>query len=416
MENFIIRHEYLNKLLAYKDKDLIKVVSGLRRSGKSTLFELFQQELLKMGIQANQIVFLNFEDFELRKYLNDLEGLYNHIISSVDLSKQSYVFLDEIQNVNEFERLVDGLFVKKNIDVYITGSNAFFLSGELATLLSGRYIEISILPFSFKEYLIARNIDTSIQYLNFETLFFDFINETSLPKGISLRELGFDKIYEYLDAIYKTIVEKDISQRHQINDKRAFENIVKFVATHIGSPLSPNNIAKSLKNDGQNIHNTTVERYLDYLVDSFVFYKVNRFDLKGKVQLATQEKYYLVDIGLLNILVGKEKTSNRGHILENIVFLELKRRGYKVWTGTTRNNEVDFVCKNPLGEIEYYQVAWQIDNENTAKREFDALEKIKDNYPKYLLTTDSFTQSKNGIKHLNVFNWLLNNGASNLNH
>ncbi len=416
MENFIIRHEYLNKLLAYKDKDLIKVVSGLRRSGKSTLFELFQQELLKMGIQANQIVFLNFEDFELRKYLNDLEGLYNHIISSVDLSKQSYVFLDEIQNVNEFERLVDGLFVKKNIDVYITGSNAFFLSGELATLLSGRYIEISILPFSFKEYLIARNIDTSIQYLNFETLFFDFINETSLPKGISLRELGFDKIYEYLDAIYKTIVEKDISQRHQINDKRAFENIVKFVATHIGSPLSPNNIAKSLKNDGQNIHNTTVERYLDYLVDSFVFYKVNRFDLKGKVQLATQEKYYLVDIGLLNILVGKEKTSNRGHILENIVFLELKRRGYKVWTGTTRNNEVDFVCKNPLGDIEYYQVAWQIDNENTAKREFDALEKIKDNYPKYLLTTDSFTQSKNGIKHLNVFNWLLNNGASNLSH
>ncbi|MEY5041971.1 MAG: hypothetical protein RLZZ414_1524 [Bacteroidota bacterium] len=416
MENFIIRHEYLNKLLAYKDKDLIKVVSGLRRSGKSTLFELFQQELLKMAIQANQIVFLNFEDFELRKYLNDLEGLYNHIISSVDLSKQSYVFLDEIQNVNEFERLVDGLFVKKNIDVYITGSNAFFLSGELATLLSGRYIEISILPFSFKEYLIARKIDTSIQYLNFESLFFDFINETSLPKGISLRELGFDKIYEYLDAIYKTIVEKDISQRHQINDKRAFENIVKFVATHIGSPLSPNNIAKSLKNDGQNIHNTTVERYLDYLVDSFVFYKVNRFDLKGKVQLATQEKYYLVDIGLLNILVGKEKTSNRGHILENIVFLELKRRGYKVWTGTTRNNEVDFVCKNPLGEIEYYQVAWQIDNENTAKREFAALEKIKDNYPKYLLTTDSFTQSKNGIKHLNVFNWLLNNGATNLNH
>ena len=416
MENFIIRHEYLNKLLAYKDKDLIKVVSGLRRSGKSTLFELFQQELYEMGIQANQIVFLNFEDFELRKYLNDLEGLYNLIISSVDLSKQSYVFLDEIQNVNEFERLVDGLFVKKNIDVYITGSNAFFLSGELATLLSGRYIEISILPFSFKEYLIARKIDTSIQYLNFETLFFDFINETSLPKGISLRELGFDKIYEYLDAIYKTIVEKDITQRHQINDKRAFENIVKFVATHIGSPLSPNNIAKSLKNDGQNIHNTTVERYLDYLVDSFVFYKVNRFDLKGKVQLATQEKYYLVDVGLLNILVGKEKTSNRGHILENIVFLELKRRGYKVWTGTTRNNEVDFVCKNPLGDIEYYQVAWQIDNENTAKREFDALEKIKDNYPKYLLTTDSFTQSKNGIKHLNVFNWLLNNGASNLNH
>lgn len=407
MNSFTNRNEYLSKLLAYKDKDLIKVVSGLRRSGKSTLFELYRQVLLDMGIEVTQIVFLNFEDFELRKYLNDLDALYEHIISQLDLSKPCYVFLDEIQNVIEFERLVDGLFVKNNIDVYITGSNAFFLSSELATLLSGRYIEISILPFSFKEYLTARKIDTSNEYLNYEALFFDYVNETSLPKGIELRELGFDKIYEYLDAIYTTIIEKDITQRHQINDKRAFENIVKFIATHIGSPLSPNNIAKTLKNDGQSIHNTTVEKYLEYLVESFVFYKVNRFDLKGKVQLATQEKYYLVDVGLLNILVGKDRTTDRGHILENIVYLELKRRGNKVWTGTTRNNEVDFVCKTPFGDIEYYQVAWQISNETTAEREFGALEKINDNYPKYLLTTESFTQSRSGIKHLNVFNWLL---------
>jgi hypothetical protein len=362
-----------------------------------------------MGIPENQIVFLNFEDFELRRYLSDLDALYAYIISQLDVSKPCYVFLDEVQNVNEFERLVDGLFVKKNIDVYITGSNAFFLSSELATLLSGRYIEISILPFSFKEYLTARKIDTSIVYLNYEALFFDYVNETSLPKGIALRELGFDKIYEYLDAIYTTIIEKDISQRHQINDKRAFENIVKFVATHIGSPLSPNNIAKTLKNDGQRIHNTTVEKYLEYLVESFVFYKVNRFDLKGKVQLATQEKYYIVDVGLLNILTGKERITDRGHILENIVYLELIRRGNKVWTGTTRNNEVDFVCKTPFGDIEYYQVAWQIDTESTAEREFGALEKINDNYPKFLLTTESFTQDRSGIKHLNVFNWLLKN-------
>lgn len=407
MNSFTNRNEYLSKLLAYKDKDLIKVVSGLRRSGKSTLFELYRQVLLDMGIGEEQIVFLNFEDFELRKYLNDLDALYEHIISQLDLSKPCYVFLDEIQNVIEFERLVDGLFVKKNIDVYITGSNAFFLSSELATLLSGRYIEISILPFSFKEYLTARKIDTSNEYLNYEALFYDYVNETSLPKGIELRELGFDKIYEYLDAIYTTIIEKDITQRHQINDKRAFENIVKFIASHIGSPLSPNNIAKTLKNDGQSIHNTTVEKYLEYLVESFVFYKVNRFDLKGKVQLATQEKYYLVDVGLLNILVGKDRTTDRGHILENIVYLELKRRGNKVWTGTTRNNEVDFVCKTPFGDIEYYQVAWQISNETTAEREFGALEKINDNYPKYLLTTESFTQGRSGIKHLNVFNWLL---------
>lgn len=407
MNNYTNRKEYLSKLLSYKDKDLIKVVSGLRRSGKSTLFELYRQTLLQMGVKDKQIVFLNFEEFELRKFLNDLDSLYAHIISQLDLSKPCYVFLDEVQNVNEFERLVDGLFVKPNIDVYITGSNAFLLSGELATLLSGRYIEISILPFSFKEYLTARKIDISNRYLNYEALFFDYVNETSLPKGVELREGGFDKIYEYLEAIYATIVEKDITQRHQINDKRAFGNITKFVASNIGNPLSPGNIAKTLKQDGQNTHNTTVEKYLEYLVASFIFYKVNRFDLKGKKQLATQEKYYLVDAGLLNILAGKERTTDRGHILENVVYLELLRRGNKIWTGTSRNNEVDFVCKTKTGEIEYYQVAWQMASESTIEREFGALEKINDNYPKFLLTSDSFTQNRSGIKHLNVFNWLL---------
>ncbi|MDO8898074.1 MAG: ATP-binding protein, partial [Bacteroidales bacterium] len=316
--------------------------------------------------------------------------------------------LDEVQNIPFFEKLVDGLFVTEKTDIYITGSNAFLLSSELATLLSGRYIEISILPFSFKEYLKARNIDIENKYLNYETLFFDYVNETSLPKGVALRESGFDKIYEYLDAIYTTIIEKDITQRHQINDKRAFANIVKFVASNIGNQLSPSNISKKLKLDGQNIHHSTVEKYLDYLVSSFVFYKVNRFDLKGKKQLATQEKYYLVDAGLLNVLAGKERITERGHILENIVYLELIRRGNKVWTGTARNTEVDFVCKNTIGEIEYYQVAWQLSGENTVEREFGALEKINDNYPKYLLTTDSFTQNRSGIRHLNVFNWLLN--------
>ncbi|MBS4056388.1 MAG: ATP-binding protein [Bacteroidales bacterium] len=407
MKNYTNRKEYIGKLLAYKDKDLIKVVSGLRRSGKSTLLELYRQKLLQMGVQAEQIVFLNFEDFELRKFLNDLDALYAHIIRALDLSKPCYVFLDEVQNITEFERLVDGLFVKPNIDVYITGSNAFLLSGELATLLSGRYIEISILPFSFKEYLLARKIDTTNRYLNYEALFFDYVNETSLPKGVDLREEGFDKIYEYLEAIYATIIEKDITQRYQINDNRAFGNITKFVASNIGNPLSPSNIAKTLKQDGQHTHNTTVERYLEYLVGSFIFYKVNRFDLKGKKQLATQEKYYVVDVGLLNILAGKERTTDRGPILENIVYLELLRRGNKIWTGTTRNNEVDFVCKTTTGDIEYYQVAWQMTSENTVEREFGALEKINDNYPKFLLTTDSFTQNRSGIRHLNVFNWLL---------
>lgn len=407
MENYINRKEYISKLLSYQNKDLIKVVSGLRRSGKSTLLEIYSEHLLRQGVGKRQMQFYNFELPE--NYLNKTwSDIYFDIKKKMQANKTNYIFLDEVQNIPFFEKLVDGLFATENTDIYITGSNAFLLSSELATLLSGRYIEISILPFSFKEYLIARNIDIKNKYLNYETLFFDYVNETSLPKGAELRESGFDKIYEYLDAIYTTIIEKDITQRHQINDKRAFANIVKFVASNIGNQLSPGNISKTLKQDGQNIHHSTVEKYLDYLVSSFVFYKVNRFDLKGKKQLATQEKYYLVDAGLLNVLVGKERITERGHILENIVYLELIRRGNKVWTGTARNTEVDFVCKNPIGEIEYYQIAWQMSSESTVEREFGALERINDNYPKYLLTTDSFTQNRSGIMHLNVFNWLLN--------
>lgn len=406
MKNYTNRIEYIEKLLAYKDKDLIKVVSGLRRSGKSTLLELYRELLLKQGVGKRQIQFYNFELPE--NYLNKTwDHIYFDIKKKLQAQKPNYIFLDEVQNIPFFEKLVDGLFATENTDVYITGSNAFLLSSELATLLSGRYIEISILPFSFKEYLMARTIDTDNKYLNYEALFFDYVNETSLPKGVALREEGFDKIYEYLEAIYTTIIEKDITQRHQINDKRAFGNIVKFIASNIGNSLSPSNISNTLKQDKQSIHHATVEKYLDYLVASFVFYKVNRFDLKGKKQLATQEKYYLVDTGLLHILAGKDRTTDRGHLLENVVYLELLRRGNKIWTGTTRNTEVDFVCKSPTGDIEYYQVAWQMTNESTLEREFGALEKINDNYPKYLLTTDSFTQNRSGVKHLNVFNWLL---------
>lgn len=406
MDNYTNRKGYIDKLLSYKDKDLIKVVSGLRRSGKSTLLEIYRDQLLKRDVHENQIQFYKFELPE--NFLNkNWDDIYFDIKKNLQANKPNYIFLDEVQNIPLFEKLVDGLFATKNVDVYITGSNAFLLSSELATLLSGRYIEISILPFSFREYLSARSIDSTNKYLNYEPLFFDYVNETSLPKGVELREGGYDKIYEYLEAIYTTIIEKDITQRHQINDKRAFENIVKFMASNIGNALSPNNISNTLKNDGQNIHHATVEKYIEYLVASFVFYKVNRFDLKGRKQLATQEKYYLVDLGLLNLFTGKERITDRGHILENIVFLELLRRGNKVWTGTSRNSEVDFVCKTKTGDIEYYQVAWQMSNDKTVEREFGSLEKINDNYTKYLLTTDGFTQDRSGIKHLNVFNWLL---------
>lgn len=406
MENLINRKNYLAKLMSYKGKDLIKVISGLRRSGKSTLLALFKRELLKLGVREEQIIFYNFELPE--NYLNKTwSEIYFEIKNKLIAGKTSYIILDEVQMIPSFEKMVDGLFATENTDVYVTGSNAYLLSSELATLLSGRYVEISILPFSFREYLQARKIDFTNVYLNYEALFFDFVNETSLPKGIDLREEGYDKIFEYLEAIYSTIIEKDISQRHQIKDKRAFGNIVKFLATTIGSAVSPSNISKALKQDNQSVHHNTVEKYIDYLIESFVFYKVNRFDLKGRKQLATQEKYYLVDVGLLNILVGKERSKDRGHVLENIVYLELSRRGYKIWTGTTRNSEVDFVCKTSTGGIEYYQVAWHLSDESTIEREFSSLEKLNDNYPKYLLTTDSFIIERSGIIHLNVYKWLI---------
>ncbi len=406
MEKFIRRKKYLEKLLSYKDKDIIKVVTGLRRSGKSTLLEIFQNDLLKNGITSEQIQSYNFELPE--NFLNkSWDTLYFEIKSKLQPDKINYIFLDEIQNINNFEKLVDGLYATKNTDIYITGSNANLLSSELATLLSGRYIEISILPFSFIEYLESINIDINNKYLNYEALFFDYVNETSLPKGIALRKEGYDKIYEYLEALYSTIIEKDITQRHKIYEKRAFGNLVKFLANNIGNQVSPSSISKALKADNQNIHHATVEKFIDYLVESFVFYRVNRFDIKGKKQLATLEKYYIVDIGLQNVLIGRERRADRGHILENIVFLELLRRGYKIWTGKLRNGEIDFTVKNSTGEIEYYQVSWDISNRETQEREFTPLEIIKDNYPKFLLTTDSFTRNKSGIIHKNVFEWLL---------
>ena len=409
MAKIIERAEYIGNLLSYKEKGLIKVVTGLRRSGKSTLLELFKTRLLDSGVSSSRIHFYNFELPE--NYLGKTwSDIYFEVKSRIRAGETNYIFFDEIQNIPDFEKMVDGLFATPYTDLYITGSNANLLSGELATLLSGRYIEISILPFSFSEYLEIREIDTANKYLNYEALFFDYVNETSLPKGIDLRAEG--KIYEYLEAIYATIIEKDIMQRHRISDRRSFGNIVKFIASNIGSQLSPGGISKSLKADNQSVHHATVEKFLEYLVESFVFYKVNRFDIKGKKQLATQEKYYIVDLGLLNILRGRERTTDKGHILENVVYLELLRRGNKVWTGSLRNGEIDFVVKTKTGGIEYYQVAWNADSEETREREFGRLENIKDNYPKYLLTTESFPQGRNGIEHKNVFEWLLAGAAA----
>ena len=403
---YCIRSRYISTLNHYKDLDLIKVVTGLRRSGKSTLLELFQNELRQNGVNDDQIHSYNFELPEM--YLNaSWDSLYFAIKERIVPHKTNYVFLDEVQNIPQFERLIDGLYATRNTDVYVTGSNAFLLGSELATLISGRYVEISILPFSFSEYLAMRGIDHGGPYVNYEELFFDYSNETSLPRGIELRTRGLDAVVEYLRAIYTSVVEKDIRIRHRINDPRAFENIIRFLAANLGSPVSPLSISNALKQDGQGVHHATVERYISYVMSSFIFYQVQRFDLKGRRILATQEKYYIVDLGIRNLLLGRERTADRGHALENTVYLELRRRGYLVWTGVMRTGEVDFVAKAPNGDLAYYQVAWQLSDEQVVLREFGALERIKDHYPKYVLSTDDFTEDRRGIMHRNVFKWLL---------
>jgi predicted AAA+ superfamily ATPase len=400
------RTDYVRKLNFYRDRDLIKVVTGLRRSGKSTLLELFRRDLVEGGVGPDQIHAYNFELPE--HYLGKTwDGLYFEIKERLAPGVSNYVFLDEVQNIAQFEKLVDGLHATPNVDVYLTGSNAYLLGTELATLLTGRYVELSILPFSFREYLEARGVDTAQTYLNYEGLFFDYVNETSLPKGVELRSGGLGVVYDYLEAIFASVVEKDIAQRYEIRDRRAFANTVRFLATQVGTAVSPSNIARAMKADGQTVHHSTVERFLDYLVGSFVFYRVHRFDLKGRRQLATQEKYYAVDPGLLNLLAGRERTADRGHWLENVVYLELLRRGYRVWVGTSRTGEVDFVCKASNGDLAYYQVAWTLTDPETANREWRSLERIADHYPKWVLSTDSYVEGRRGIQHQNAFAWLL---------
>ena len=315
----------------------------------------------------------------------------------------NYIFLDEPQQIPAFERLIDALFVETNIDLYVTGSNAYFLSGEIATLLTGRYITIHILPFSFSEFIESQK-DTT---LGKHELFNYYLYETSLPQGVLLRDQGADIQNRYLQDVYNTIVEKDIRQRYNIQNMRGFDNLTKFLMGSIGSAVSPNSISKAMKQDNQNIHHNTVEKYIEYLVNSYLFYQVNRFDIKGKQQLATKEKYYLADIGFHNLKLGKFQYQDVGHILENIVYLELNRRGHQIWIGKIGEYEVDFIVRNALNRFEYYQVTWSISDPNTAEREIRPLKAIDDNYPKYIISTDLITTEIDGIEHINIVDWLL---------
>lgn len=402
MKVLISRKNYIQQLEKLKNKHIIKVVTGLRRSGKSTLLAMFAKQIVASGVPSNRVQQYNFERpiFPEEYTWRDM---YKDILSKTDKDNMNYIFLDEPQQIPEFERLIDALYVETNIDLYVTGSNAYFLSGEIATLLSGRYITIHILPFSFSEFVESQQDST----LDKQDLFNYYLYETSLPQGVLLRDQGADIQNRYIQDVYNTIVEKDIRQRYNIQNMRSFDNLSKYLMGNIGNAVSPNSISKAMKQDNQNIHHNTVEKYIEYLVNSYVFYQVNRFDIKGKQQLATKEKYYLVDIGFRNLKLGKFHYQDVGHILENIVYLELNRRGYQIWIGKIGEYEVDFIVRNMLNKFEYYQVTWSISDPRTAEREIRPLKAIDDNYPKYLISTDLITTEIDGIEHINIIDWLL---------
>lgn len=395
----IERTNYLEELKRWKDKDLIKVVTGIRRCGKSTLLELFINYLKANNIKEDQIIHINLEDVEYD--FKDYKELYDYINNKIDCKKQYYVFLDEVQNVPEFQKAVDSLYIKKNVDVYITGSNAYLLSGELATLLSGRYIEIKMLPLSFKEYVSAFDDN------NYGQLFLNYMKNGGMPGNISILKTNPNDIDRYLDGIFSTIVYKDIMARNNISDKMLLESILKFIFDTIGSPISTKKISDTLTSKGIPTSNHTVENYIIAFLESFLIYKAERFDVKGKNLLARDYKYYSVDLGLRSYLLGKKSGSDMGHILENIVYLELLRRGYKVYVGKVDDLEIDFVAENRDG-LKYYQVALSVRNEEVLARELRSLQKTGDHYPKILLTLDMDLEADyDGITKINVVDWLL---------
>jgi len=398
----IQRKEYLDDLIRWREKQLIKVVTGVRRCGKSTLFSLYIDYLKETGVTEEQIVSINLEDINNENLL-DYRVLHEYVQSRLCKDKYTYVFIDEVQQCEKFEKTVDSLFIKKNVDVYVTGSNAYMLSGELATLLSGRYIEIKMLPLSFSEYLNF----TKTEKFNLKDVFADYMNFGSFPYVPALQK-DDAVVKTYLDGIYNTILVKDVAQREGITDISVLESIVKFLCSSIGSPVSAKNISDAINSSGRRISVNTVDNYLRALVDSYIFYKADRYDIKGKYFLKTLGKYYIVDTGLRNMLVAGS-ASDLGHLLENIVYLELIRRGYKVNIGKLAEKEVDFVASKS-GDTAYYQVSASTLDVNTLKRELAPLEKIQDNYPKFLLTLDTIGSGSNydGILQLNVLDWLLN--------
>lgn len=394
----IERASYLNKLIAFKDKNLIKVITGIRRCGKSTIMEIYRDWLKEQGVSIDQIVYLNFEDYDNYELRNP-KNLYAYIKPLLIEDKMNYLFFDEIQHVQDFPDIINSLNLKPNVDIYITGSNAYMLSSEIATLLSGRYIEIAMQPLSFKEY-----VDGTGEYDNLQKAYNDYITRSSFPYTLELNTNS--EVSDYLTGLYNTIVVKDIMSRKRLPDVMMLESVIRFTADNIGNILSTKRIADIMTADGRKIDQKTVERYLNSLCETFFVYEAKRYNIKGKQLLKTLGKYYLVDIGLRRMLLGS-RSFDAGRILENVVYLELLHRQKKVYVGKNDNLEVDFVAIDE-NNISYYQVAATVRDESTLKRELASLQQINDQYPKYILTLDDDPVADyDGIKRINALKWMM---------
>ena len=393
------RKEYLDKLIAFRDKQIIKIVTGIRRCGKSTLLRLYQDWLKAQGVSENQIISINFEDMDYEE-LTDYKKLYAYLKERLVRDNMTYIFLNEIQHVDNFPKVVDSLYIKEKVDIYMTGSNAYMLSSEIATLISGRYVQIEMLPLSFREYMESTGSmdDRGVKYT-------EYLENSSFPFTLELKGHP-DEIRDYLEGLYNTIVVKDIVNRKRITDTMMLKSVLRFVFDNIGNPLSSKKIADTMTSDGRKIDVKTVEKYLEALSESYIIYQAKRYNIKGKQYLKTLEKYYVVDIGLRFMLLGSRQV-DAGHILENIIYLELLRRGYDVYVGKIDTFEVDFVAQNRKGTA-YFQVALTARDEKTLERELRPLQAIRDHYPKVLLTMDEDPEAQyDGIRRLNARDWLL---------
>ena len=405
----VIRKAYLEQLKSWKDEMVVKVVTGIRRCGKSTLLMQYQDYLRENGVAENQIISINFEELEY-EHLLDYRALYGYIKERLCADKMTYIFLDEIQKVPDFQKVVDSLYVKKNTDVYITGSNAYMLSGDLATLLTGRYVEISMLPLSFKEYL-------DITGGNPETAFADYMRNGALPY-IAVMDKTQEKVDTYLEGIYNTVIVKDIEERQsrkesdpgkrKVNDIALLKSIARFLASSIGSPISIKSVTDYLISSGRRVSSNTVSDYMEALAESYVFYPAERFDVVGKQLLKSNKKWYMVDLGLRNHILPR-RNYDLGFSIENIVFFEMLHRGYQVNIGKYENAEIDFVAQKQ-GVLTYFQVTADMTAQPTFDREMSSFYRMKDNYEKIVLTLDRFTLGNyEGIKVINVLDWLMDN-------